>query len=123
MKNVIMIQLIAGIVTVSLLWGCGGRSEVDDSIAKIDEAIEKVEKKTTAMTEEDWTAFAEELQEPCKVLKKELEDDRVGALKKIKILAAMGRLVTVASKAGFNAATGELTKTLKDTGEEAIREE
>jgi DNA-binding phage protein len=119
MKNVIMFQLIAGIVTISLLSGCGGRSDVDDSIAKIEDAIEKMKEKKTDLTEADWTAFAEEIKEPCEILKKELDEGNIGTLKKIKIVAVMTRLATVAGKAGLNAATDELMKTLRDTGRDA----
>jgi hypothetical protein len=108
-------KLMAGIFVVALLTGCGGKSQVDDSIAQIEKAIEKLEEKKTGFTEEDMTAFSEEIKEPVDKLMEALENDRVGTIKKLKIVALMGKMISVAGKAGFDTIVDETVKKLQET--------
>jgi hypothetical protein len=118
MKKAVLLYLMTGMFAVSLLTGCGGKSAVDDSIAQIEQAIEKLEKKGTDVTEEDWTAFGEEIREPLDELKKALEENRVGAIKKIRIVALAGKLITVAGKSGFSAVADETMKKFRELEKE-----
>ncbi|MDR0758021.1 MAG: hypothetical protein LBF85_09270 [Tannerella sp.] len=118
MKKAVLLYLMTGMFAVLLLTGCRGKSTVDDSIALIEQAIEKLEKKETDLTEEDWTAFSEEIREPLDVLKEALEENRVGAIKKIRIVVLAGKLITVAGKSGFSAVADETIKKLRELEKE-----
>jgi major membrane immunogen (membrane-anchored lipoprotein) len=97
--------LLLMVVAVALLAGCSS-SNVDKSIAQIEKAIKKVEKNKANMTESDWQAFVSEIQKPYEVLDKAVKEDKVGALKKIKILAVTTKLMVVVGEAGFGSKEG-----------------
>jgi hypothetical protein len=110
MKKIYIFLMIAGVI---ILASCGG-SPVDKAMNQIDDAIAKVEKKKANMTEADWLAVQKEVEEPLKVIADALEKDKVGALKKIKILATTARWATVLAEAGMN----EMEKKAAEFGKE-----
>ena len=70
---------------------CGG-SPVDKALAKLDDAIEKLEKKGDKMTKDEMDAIMKDLEEPVSVLNKTIEDNEVGGVTKIKIIAKVTKL-------------------------------
>ena len=116
MKKLIML----GIITV-ILAGCGGGAQsVDQAISQVDKVIEKIEKKKGNMTEEDWRNFEKEAEQPMKVISDALENDKVGAMTKLKLIAVAGKWATTVSKAGlieFQKQAGESLKELEKSKE------
>lgn len=87
---------------------CNKGSSVDDALSQIEKAMDKVEKNKTSMTETDWKALNDELEQPAKVLSNALESNEVSALKKLKISAAMLRYASVIGEAAFHTASDSL---------------
>ena len=59
------------IISLVLMTACGG-SPVDKALAKLDDAIEKLEKKGDKMTKDEMDAIMKDLEEPVSVLNKTL---------------------------------------------------
>ena len=79
------------IISLVLMTACGG-SPVDKALAKLDDAIEKLEKKGDKMTKDEMDAIMKDLEEPVSVLNKTIEDNEVGGVTKIKIIAKVTKL-------------------------------
>jgi hypothetical protein len=108
------------ILCAALFAGCSS-SPVDKSISRIEKAIEKVEKNKSKMTESDWQVFIAEIQEPYKVLDAAIKEDKVGAMKKIKIVAVTAKLMLIVGEAGFGSA--EAFETLMNASKEKQKTE
>jgi len=107
LKIIIAVIAIA-VITVS----CGSKgSSIDAALAKIEKAMDKVEKNKTSMTEADWKALEAELEQPAKVLSDALESNQVSTLKKLKISAAIMRYTVVLSEAAMRTAVEQLEET------------
>ena len=91
--------ILAGII-VAMCVACGG-SSVDKSISKVNKALEKVEKNKGKMTEDDWQSLNKELEEPMKILAEAIDSDKVGVIKKVKIVAATTKWMAVFAEAGI----------------------
>jgi len=117
-----MKKLILFGIMVVILFGCGGgSSSVDKAISQIDKAIEKLEKKKGDMTEEEWRAIEKEVEEPLKVIADALENDKVGAMAKLKIIAVTTKWATAVSQIGLKELekrSGEFTKELENAAKE-----
>jgi len=61
------------------------------------------------MTEADWKALEKEVEEPLQVIAKALEENKVGVMERIKVIALVGKWAAVAMEAGF-------TEIEKETG-------
>ncbi|MDR0812269.1 MAG: hypothetical protein LBN23_08405 [Paludibacter sp.] len=115
MKTLKSLIIILAVVFSAV--SCGSKSNsIDASIAKIEKAIEKVEKNKTSMTEADWKAFQTEVEEPCRVLDEAMKSDKVGTLKKLKISAAVIRVATVAGEAAMPTAMDSLNVKMQEAG-------
>jgi len=115
-KNLCMVSII-----VMILTGCSGASSVDKAISQVDKSIEKLEKKKGNLTEEDWQNIQKEVEEPMKVISDALENDKVGAMTKLKILSLTARWATVVSQAGLNEMekrSGEFGKEIENATKE-----
>ena len=66
------------IISLVLMTACGG-SPVDKALAKLDDAIEKLEKKGDKMTKDEMDAIMKDLEELVSVLNKTIEDNEVDA--------------------------------------------
>ena len=81
------------IISLVLMTACGG-SPVDKALAKLDDAIEKLENKT-------------------------IEDNEVGGVTKIKIIAKVTKLTALATKVGIkNLDMGDFSDKAKGTKKE-----
>ena len=107
--------IIVVMATVFVAVSCSKSSSVDTALSQIEKAMDKVEKNKTSMTEADWEALSEELEQPAKVLNDALENDQVGALKKLKISAVMLRYVAVISEAALNTVNDSLKIKMEET--------
>lgn len=97
---------------------CGG-SPVDKALAKLDDAIEKLEKKGDKMTKDEMDAIMKDLEEPVSVLNKTIEDNEVGGVTKIKIIAKVTKLTALATKVGIkNLDMGDFSDKAKGTKKE-----
>ena len=97
MKKLMMFGII-----VMILIGCGGgASSVEKAISQVDKAIEKLEKKKGNVTEEDWLAIEKEVEEPLKVISDALDNDKVGPMTKLKLVAVTARWATAIAQSGF----------------------
>jgi len=94
--------IILAIAIMFVAVSCGGGNSVDAALAQIEKAMEKVEKNKTSMTEADWLALSEEIEQPLQVLNAALENNNVSGLKKIKISAVVLRYAALASEAAFH---------------------
>lgn len=88
------------IISLVLMTACGG-SPVDKALAKLDDAIEKLEKKGDKMTKDEMDAIMKDLEEPVSVLNKTIEDNEVGGVTKIKIIAKVTKPTALATKVGI----------------------
>jgi len=114
-----MKKIIAFCIVVTLLIGCGGGgNQVDKAISQVNKSIDKIEKSKGKMTEADWKALEKEVEAPLKVLSDALESNKVGALTKIKIVAATTRWATVAMQAGLKEVEKQLGTDLQNLGKE-----
>ena len=95
MKKLIIFSIIVAICTA-----CGGGSSVDKAISQVEKALEKVEKNKGKMTEEDWHALEKEVEEPLKVIADALENDKVGVVGKMKIIAVSAKWATALAEEG-----------------------
>ena len=93
--------IIAGMI-VAICAACGGSSSLDQSISKVEKALEKVEKNKGKMTEADWRNLEKEVEEPLKVIADALESDKVGVVGKMKIIAVTAKWATVLAEAGLS---------------------
>jgi uncharacterized membrane protein (DUF106 family) len=105
--------LITGII-VALFAACGGSNSVDKAISKVEKAVEKVDKNKGKMTEADWEALSKEVEEPLKVISDALENDRVGLMTKMKIVAVTAKWAAVIAQAGLS----EFGKQMVEAGKE-----
>ena len=110
--NFYIITMVIAIAFAAV--SCGSGSSVDAALAKIEKAVDKVEKNKTSMTEADWEALEKELEQPMKVLSDALENNQVGAMKKLKITAAMMRYMAVVSEAALHTATEEMKAIIEE---------
>ena len=92
---------IAGMI-VAVCAACGGGSSLDQSISKVEKALEKVEKNKGKMTEADWHNLEKEVEEPLKVIAEALESDKVGLVGKMKIITVTAKWATVLAEAGLS---------------------
>ena len=106
------------IVSLVIMTACGG-SPVDKSLKKIDTAIEKLEKankKGEKLSKEDMEQIGKDLEEPLKVLNEALENDEIGGVTKLKIVAKVSKLSILAISAGLkDLDLNELMKDAKKT--------
>ena len=101
------------IVSLVIMTACGG-SPVDKSLKKIDTAIEKLEKANK---------IGKDLEEPLKVLNEALENDEIGGVTKLKIVAKVSKLSILAISAGLkDLDLNELMKDAKKTAPEETKE-
>ena len=110
-------------VIVMILIGCGGgASSVDKAINQVDKAVAKIEKKKGNLTEEDWRSIEKEVEEPLKVMTEALDNDKVGALTKLKIIAATAKWATTVAQSGLGEImekrTNEFAKELENATKE-----
>ena len=106
------------IISLVLMTACGG-SPVDKALAKQDDAIEKLEKKGDKMTKDEMDAIMKDLEEPVSVLNKTIEDNEVGGVTKIKIIAKVTKLTALATKVGIkNLDMGDFSDKAKETKKE-----
>ena len=99
------------IISLVLMTACGG-SPVDKALAKLDDAIEKLEKKGDKMTKDEMDAIMKDLEEP-------IEDNEVGGVTKIKIIAKVTKLTALATKVGIkNLDMGDFSDKAKGTKKE-----
>ena len=97
---------------------CGG-SPVDKALAKLDDAIEKLEKKGDKMTKDEMDAIMKDLEEPVSVLNKTIEDNEVGGVTKIKIIANLLIVFYKAYEVGIkNLDMGDFSDKAKGTKKE-----
>ena len=94
-----MKKLFIACIIVAICTACGG-SSVDKAISQVEKALEKVEKNKGKMTEDDWRALEKEVEEPLKVISDALDNDKVGVIGKVKILAVTAKWATVLAEAG-----------------------
>ena len=103
------------IISLVLMTACGG-SPVDKAL---DDAIEKLEKKGDKMTKDEMDAIMKDLEEPVSVLNKTIEDNEVGGVTKIKIIAKVTKLTALATKVGIkNLDMGDFSDKAKGTKKE-----
>jgi len=96
MKKLIILGIILAICTA-----CGGgSSSVNKAISQVEKAVEKVEKNKGKMTDEDWRNLEKEVEAPLKVIAEALDNDKVGIISKMKILAVTAKWATVLAEAG-----------------------
>jgi hypothetical protein len=114
MKNVKLILIAFAVAFMAA--SCGNGNAIDAALNQVEKAMDKVEKNKTSMTADDWKAFNEEVEAPCKVLNEALESNDVGALKKIKISAVVLRLATVAGEAAMHTAIDSLNVKMQEAG-------
>ena len=92
------------IISLVLMTACGG-SPVDKALAKLDDAIEKLEKKGDKMTKDEMDAIMKDLE--------------VGGVTKIKIIAKVTKLTALATKVGIkNLDMGDFSDKAKGTKKE-----
>ena len=97
------------IISLVLMTACGG-SPVDKALAKLDDAIEKLEKKGDKMTKDEMDAIMKDLEEPV---------SEVGGVTKIKIIAKVTKLTALATKVGIkNLDMGDFSDKAKGTKKE-----
>ena len=113
------------IVSLVIMTACRG-SPVDKSLKKIDTAIEKLEKankKGEKLSKEDMEQIGKDLEEPLKVLNEALENDEIGGVTKLKIVAKVSKLSILAISAGLkDLDLNELMKDAKKTAPEETKE-
>lgn len=121
-KTIVALMCIVSLVIIT---ACGG-SPVDKSLKKIDTAIEKLEKankKGEKLSKEDMKQIGKDLEEPLKVLNEALENDEIGGVTKLKIVAKVSKLSILAISAGLkDLDLNELMKDAKKTAPEEKKE-
>jgi prefoldin subunit 5 len=105
--------IILGIV-VAIFAACGGSSSVDKAISRVEKAIEKVDNNKRKMTDDDWRSLEKELEEPLKVISAALDNDKVGLMVKMKIIAVSTKWAAIITQAGL----GEVEKRMVEAGKE-----
>ena len=96
--KIILVAIAIAFTAVS----CGKGSSVDAALSQIENALAKLEKNKTSMTEADWQAFSDELEKPAQILSQALESNQVGTMKKLQISAAMMRYAVVIGEAAMH---------------------
>ena len=96
MKRIIIIGIIAVIFA-----GCGGSSSVNTAISQVEKALAKVEKNKGNMTEADWQNLEKEVEAPMQALANALENNKIGAMERIKLATVMTKWSAVVMEAGF----------------------
>ena len=119
-KSIIIALITTAFFAVSC--GGGGSSSVDAALSKIEKAIEKVEKNKTSMTEADWEALSKELEQPAKVLSDALENNQIGAMKKLKISAVMMRYAVVLGEAAIHTYSDSLKVVMDGVNTDELKE-
>lgn len=102
MKTTLTVLLCA--IIAAFLAGCGG-SPVDKALNKVDASIKKMEKMTAnnaKISKEELDALSKEMEEPVAVLKDAVDNNKVGALTKVKIVAKLGQWTVLAATVGLN---------------------
>ena len=128
-----MKRLIITCMIVAFCAACGG-SSVDKAISQVEKAISKVEKNKDKMTDDDWKTLEKEVEAPLKVIADALDNDKVGIVGKMKIVAVTAKWATVLAEAGvkeFEKQTGvamenwgtELEKAAKELEESGALKE
>ncbi len=87
----------------ALLTACGG-SPVDDALSQVDKSIEKLEKlekQKDKISKEDLDKLAKEMEEPVNILQKAVDNNEIGGLTKIKIIAKLGQWAVLATSVGL----------------------
>ena len=97
-----MKKLFAILIIVAVCAACGGSSSVDKAVSQVEKALEKVEKNKGKMTEEDWRKLEKEVEEPLKVISDALENDKLGMIEKMKILAVSAKWATTLAATGIS---------------------
>jgi len=97
---------------------CGGKTSLENDIAKIEKAIEKFEKNKGKMTEADWQSLNDEVEIPLQNIQKALESDKVGAFQKMKLFALTAQWAAVLLDAGFNEIENQTGIKRENWGEE-----
>jgi hypothetical protein len=108
--------IVIALVVAFMATSCGSGNPIDTALNQVEKAMDKVEKNKTSMTADDWKAFNEEMDAPCKVLNDALESNEVGTLKKIKISAVVLRMATVAGEAAMHTAIDSLNVKMQEAG-------
>ena len=107
--------IIMAMAIVFVAVSCGKGTSVDGALSQIEKAMDKVEKNKTSMTEADWQALGEELEQPLQILNDALESNKVGMVQKIKITAAVMRYAAVAGEAALHTVTDSLKVVVEET--------
>ena len=110
------------IISLVLMTACGGNNEIfseEINYDTVDKCIEKLEKKGDKMTKDEMDAIMKDLEEPVSVLNKTIEDNEVGGVTKIKIIAKVTKLTALATKVGIkNLDMGDFSDKAKGTKKE-----
>ena len=121
-KTIVALMCIVSLVIMTAFGG----SPADKSLKKIDTAIEKLEKankKGEKLSKEDMEQIGKDLEEPLKVLNEALENDEIGGVTKLKIVAKVSKLSILAISAGLkDLDLNELMKDAKKTAPEEKKE-
>jgi len=96
MKKLIIICIIA-----TMFAGCHGGNSVDKAISQVEKSIDKLQKNKGKMTDAEWQNLQKETEEPLKVIADALQNNKVGALDKLKIIALTAKWTTAVMDAGF----------------------
>jgi hypothetical protein len=113
-----MKKFIISCIIVAVCTACGGGSSVDKAISQVEKAIVKVEKNKGKMIEEDCKNLEKEVEAPLKVISDALENDKVGVVGKMKILAVSAKWATVLATAGVKELEKQTGVAMEDWGKE-----
>ena len=97
MKKLIVICIIA-----TMCVGCGGSSSVDKAISQVEKSIDKLQKNKSKTTAADLQALEKEMEEPLKILSDAIENDKVGTVNKMKIIAITAKWATLVMEVGLD---------------------
>ena len=115
MKRLVIVFVIAA------LFACCSSSPLDMAISKVEKTIEKVEKNKSNLSEADWQALNTELEEPLRIINEGMEQDNVGAMKKIRLFTVAARWAALLMEAGvfeIENITSDWEKELEKVGKE-----
>ena len=113
-----MKKFIVTCIIVAVCTACGGGSSVDKAISQVEKAVEKVEKNKGKMTEEDWKNLEKEVETPLKVISDALDNDKVGVMGKVKILAVTAKWATALAEAGVKELEQQTGVAMEEWGKE-----
>jgi hypothetical protein len=97
--------------------GGGGSTSVDAAISHIEKVMAKIEKNKTSMTAADWEVLGAELEPYANVLNDALENNQIGAMKKIKISATLMRWAVVVGEAAMHTYSDSLKVVMEGMNE------